>query len=151
MARISVEILFSVILGLIAKKYDRLVHCLGSLALMYYYVCVLLFSRLDPDWPNQIYFLILSYQEQMMFYIVAAILSTEFIWSVTGINIIFIFGNLFVHYLSTLRLDSGHSGLALNDIECLIQAVPTITLLSWIIQDNYLTMFYRERDLDLCR
>ena len=44
LACLAIEILLSVILGLIALKYNQLTHVLGFLLFLYYYTCVLLFS-----------------------------------------------------------------------------------------------------------
>ena len=52
LGRIAVEILLATILGLIAKKYNKLVHLLGFLMLIYYYITVFLFSKLDSAWPH---------------------------------------------------------------------------------------------------
>ena len=84
----------------------------------------------------------------MFYFIAAVIFSTEFIWSASAINLLFIAGNTFIYYLSQQRLDVAEQSSPLrNALKCSIQSVLVITLCGWITQDRYLTMFYRERDI----
>ena len=143
--KITIEILFMLILGLIAKKVKLIVHVFGFLLMLFHYSVEFANARSTEYNLYESFSYGCQFQMQMMFYFIAAvILSTNFIWTIPLTTPIFMVGNIYLHFLNAEVFElEGWRMIIICALKSGLQPLLVVTMCSWIIADREMSAFFK--------